>query len=336
MPPRPSAFAVLPGLIALLLLASLFGLVSGPAALGFKALWSGDSAAELILWQLRAPRVLLAGLIGAALALSGAAMQGLCRNPLADPSIIGVTSGASLGASVVIALAGLAGLGGALAGLSLLVAGAFAGGLAASILVYRLASTAQGVSVLSMLLAGLAIGALAGAINSGLAYLVDNEALRRISLWQMGSLGGANWTRVMVAALLVGPALLCLPREAPALNALLLGESEARHLGVDVQALKRRLITLVALAVAAAVALGGVIAFVGLLVPHLLRLRLGPDHRLLLPATALAGAALLVLADALARVLLAPAELPIGILTALLGAPLFLSLLRQRRLYLPA
>ncbi len=336
MPSRLPPYAVLPWLCALLLLAGLFGLASGPAPLAWQLLWNGDAAAELILWQLRAPRVLLAGLIGAALALSGAAMQGLCRNPLADPSIIGVTSGASLGASLVIALSGLIGLGGALAGLSLLVGGAFAGGLLASLLVYRLASTPQGVSVLSMLLAGLAIGALAGAINSGLAYLVDNEALRRISLWQMGSLGGANWTRVAVAAVLVGPALLWLPRDAPALNALLLGESEARHLGVDVTALKRRLILLVALAVAAAVALGGVIAFVGLLVPHLLRLWLGPDHRLLLPATALAGAALLILADALSRVLLAPAELPIGILTALLGAPLFLSLLRQRRLYLPA
>ncbi len=344
---RPSNCSVFGGLFAALVLAVFLGLVSGPASLNwrdFSGFWVGTAASSssldsaLIIWQLRLPRVLLGGLVGAVLALCGAATQGLFRNPLADPSIIGVTSGASLGASIVIALgASWTGLA-VLSGISALVLGAFCGGLAATGLVYRLASRTDGfggTSVLTMLLVGVAISALAGAINSGLAYVVDNESLRRMSLWRMGGLDGALWRDVRLALLLMLPGLLILPRYAGALNALLLGESEARHLGVRVSQVKRVVIVVVALAVAGAVALTGVIAFVGLVVPHMLRLWLGPDHRRLLPAAALAGAALLIFADALGRWLIAPAELPVGILTALLGAPLFLSLLRQRQVYLP-
>ncbi len=338
---HPSARKVLTGLTGLLLIGLALALGSGVTRLDWVALLrdplgQANAGQALILWQLRLPRVLLAGLIGAALAMTGAAMQGLFRNPLADPSIIGVTSGASLGASVVIAGLSMFGVGAGTLGLSGLIAGAFLGGLITSALVYRMASAGGGTSVVMMLLVGLAVAALAGAVNSALAFVVDNEALRRISLWQMGGLTGASWQQVQMAAVLMLPALLLLPRQALALDALLLGESEARHLGVDVTAVQRQLIVLVVLAVAAAVALAGVIAFIGLIVPHMLRLWLGPQHRLLLPASGLAGALLLVLADVLARSLLPPAELPLGILTALLGAPLFLSLLRQRQLFLPA
>ena len=182
----------------------------------------------------------------------------------------------------------------------------------AVILVYRLATSVTGTSVATMLLAGIAIGALAGAFNSLLSFVADDEMLRRISLWQMGSLDAANWPRVWIAAGAVAIVMTQLPRESSALNAFLLGESEARHLGISV-------------------AVAGMISFVGLIVPHIIRLLIGPDHRYLIPASALAGAMLLIVADAVARVVVAPAELPAGILTALLGAPFFLSLLAQKR-----
>ena len=258
-------------------------------------------------------------------------MQGLFRNPLADPSLIGVSSGASVGASLMIVTAGGFIKSGALLGLSLVAVGAFVGGFAATLLVYRLATSGIGTSVTTMLLAGIAIGALAGALNSLLSYFSDNDMLRQISLWQMGNLSGASWTKVIVmgavALLLMG----LFPRESKALNALLLGESEARHLGIDVQRVKRRLIVLTALGVGVSVALAGLVGFVGLIMPHIVRLAIGPDHRWLVPASALAGATLLLIADSLARIVVIPAELPTGILTALLGAPFFVALLLQQR-----
>ncbi len=275
-------------------------------------------------------------------------MQGLFRNPLADPSIIGVTSGASLGAGIAIVFGGAIGVGSthaALGGLSLLVAGAFVGGVLATALVYSLATTtnrrgklvagmaASGTSVATMLLVGIAITALAGAMNSLLAYVGDNEALRRISLWNMGGLDMASKQRVWLGVVIIAPVCLVLVRFAARLDALLLGESEARFLGIDVERMKRQLIALVALMVATSVALAGVIAFVGLVVPHMLRITIGPGHRLLLPCSALGGGLLLVLADTVARVALAPAEIPVGVLTALLGAPLFVSLLRRKNDY---
>ncbi len=286
----------------------------------------------LILSAIRLPRVVLAGLVGACLAVCGAVMQGLFRNPLADPSLIGVSSGASAGASVMIVFGGGVLISsGQLAGLSMVALGAFAGGFLAVILVYRLATNDSGTSVVTMLLAGIAISALAGALNSLFSFIADDDMLRRISLWQMGSLDAANWPRVWIAASACGLLALFLPRDAAALNAFLLGESEARHLGVPVQLVKRRLIALTAGAVGTAVAVSGIIAFVGLIVPHMIRLLIGPDHRYLIPGSALAGAILLIVADAFARVLVAPAELPVGILTALLGTPFFFSLLIHRR-----
>jgi iron complex transport system permease protein len=215
--------------------------------------------------------------------------------------------------------------------LSLVAVGAFVGGFAATLLVYRLATSGIGTSVTTMLLAGIAIGALAGALNSLLSYFSDNDMLRQISLWQMGNLSGASWLKVSIMGAVAIFLMLLFPRESKALNALLLGESEARHLGIDVQRVKRRLIVLTALGVGVSVALAGLVGFVGLIMPHIVRLAIGPDHRWLVPGSALAGATLLVIADSLARIVVIPAELPTGILTALLGAPFFVALLLQQR-----
>ncbi len=285
----------------------------------------------LIVGQIRLPRVLLAAVMGATLAISGAAMQGLFRNPLADPSLIGVTAGASLGAALVIVTGGnlLQGY----TGLTLVSAGAFAGGVIAVLFVYRLATSPNGTSVATMLLAGIAITALSGAIGSLLEFFADNDMLRRISVWKMGGLDGANYPRLLLATVVSSALLVALPRYALALNALLLGESEARHLGIRVDSIKVALITWVAIGVGTSVALVGTIAFVGLVVPHMIRMLAGPDHRYLMPASALAGALLLVVADTLARVLVAPTELPVGVITTIVGVPFFISLLRKRHHY---
>ena len=326
------------GLAIALPFALLIALMSGPvfiSPLDWPAIFfdPGASLREqdfLILSSIRLPRLLLGCFIGINLAVCGAAMQGLFRNSLADPSLIGVTSGASAGASCVIVLGG-GWLESAAAGLPLVAFGASDGGLIAVVIVYRIATSASGTAVATMLLAGIAISAVAGALNNLFSYFADNDMLRRISLWQMGSRDGANWYRVTIAFVVAGLLIAVLPRWSAGLNALLLGESEARHLGIDVERLKRRLIVLTAVGVGSAVALAGVIAFVGLVIPHVLRLLVGPDHRYVIPGSALAGAILLVLADSLARVIVAPAELPTGILTALLGAPVFFSLLWQQR-----
>jgi iron complex transport system permease protein len=307
---------------------AIMGLFSNDSS---RSSFSSSSQIHTILFDIRLPRILLALCLGVILAISGAVMQGLFRNPLADPSLIGVSGGASVGASIVIVMAGEWIQSGSALGLSAVAVGAFVGGFIATILVYRLATSEVGTSVTTMLLAGIAIGAIAGALNSLLSYFADNDMLRQISLWQMGNLSTANWSRVAmvaaVAALLGG----LFPWDSRALNALLLGESEARHLGIDVQRVKRRLIVLTALGIGTSVAMAGMIGFVGLIVPHAIRLLIGPDHRWLLPGSALAGGLLLIIADSLARVVVAPTELPTGILTALLGAPFFVALLIQRR-----
>lgn len=284
-----------------------------------------------ILFDIRLSRICLAFLIGAILAISGAVMQGLFRNPLAAPSLIGVSSGASVGASIVIVLAGTWLQNNALLGLSVVAVGAFVGSFLITLLVFRLSTSTLGTSVTTMLLAGIAISALGGAVNSLLSYFADNEMLRQISIWQMGNLSTANWARVSVVAVVAVFVLVLFPRESKSLNALLLGESEARHLGIDVQRVKKKLILLTTLGIGTAVAVAGMIGFVGLIVPHMVRLLIGPDHRWLLPVSALAGGILLLIADTLARVIIAPVELPTGILTAILGAPFFIMLLIQQR-----
>ena len=324
-------------LLILLPVVALFSLTVGTVSISWLealgAIFGNASSAQIdtILFDIRLPRILLAIFVGAVLASTGAVMQGLFRNPLADPSLIGVSSGASVGASIMIVTAGGAIQGGALVGLSLVSIGAFVGGFLATLLVYRLATSGMGTSVTTMLLAGIAIGALAGALNSLLSYFSDNDMLRQISLWQMGNLSGASWLKVSIMGVVAVLSMSLFPRDSKALNALLLGESEARHLGINVQWVKRRLITLTALGVGVSVAVAGLVGFVGLIMPHIIRLMIGPDHRWLIPASGLAGAVLLVIADSLARVVVIPAELPTGILTAILGAPFFVILLLQQR-----
>lgn len=286
---------------------------------------------KTILLDIRLPRIFLAMLIGAVLAISGAVMQGLFRNSLAAPSLIGVSSGASVGASIVIVLAGAWLQNNTTFGLSLVAIGAFIGSFLITILVYRLSTSELGTSVTTMLLAGIAVSALAGAVNGLLSYYADNEMLRQISIWQMGNLSAASWPKVFVIAIVGLLVLSLFPRESKSLNALLLGESEARHLGIDVQYVKRKLILLTTLGIGTAVAVGGMIGFVGLIVPHIIRLLIGPDHRWLLPVSALAGGLLLLIADTIARIIISPIELPTGILTAILGAPFFIMLLVQQR-----
>jgi iron complex transport system permease protein len=284
-----------------------------------------------IVREIRLPRVLLAAIMGANLAICGAAMQGLFRNPLADPSLIGVTAGASLGAAIAI-VAGAHQLQG-IGILSVVSVGAFIGGVLAVLFVYRLATTSSGTSVATMLLAGIAITALAGACSSLLEFFADNTLLRRISLWKMGGLDGAGAAELWLGFVVTAVLCIVIPRYADGLNALLLGESEARHLGIDVARTKLALVLLVAIGVGTSVALVGTIAFVGLVVPHIVRLLIGPRHQALLPCSAMAGSLLLVVADTVSRTAVAPTELPVGIVTAILGVPFFISLLRQRHQY---
>lgn len=297
-----------------------------PALLKEAVAGSGSTYQSLALWQIRIPRIALGILIGAALAQSGAAMQGLMRNPLADPGLVGVASGAALAAAAAIVF----GSGLALPMHLTAPVAAFAGGLIAAWLVIWLSSSNGRTSVTTMLLSGLAINAIAGAGIGFLAYIANDTALRSVTYWMFGSLGKAGWPELRIALPLLLIPLLLIPRTAGPLNALQLGEAEAQHLGVNVEALKRRLLALIVVAVAISVSLAGIVGFVGLVVPHLVRLALGPDHRRVLPVSALAGALLLLLADTASRSLFMPAELPIGILTALIGGPFFLFLLMRQ------
>lgn len=324
---------VLVGLVALSL-----GATGVPVARVFSVLkdaLTGEAAAAgdaLIVLQVRLPRLLLGLLIGAALASSGALMQGLFRNPLADPGLVGVSAGAALAAAATITLgdALLAPLIGPLP-FSALPIGAFFGGLITTFGLYLIATRNGRTSIATMLLAGVAFGALSGAVMGLFSYLSDDRQLRDLSFWSLGSLSGSTWTKVAAAAPLILPMLLAMPFLARGLNALSLGEAEAFHLGIPVQRIKALAILLVAVAVGASVACAGMIGFVGIVVPHVLRLAAGADHRMLLPASALLGASLLVAADTVARTVAAPAELPIGILTAAIGAPFFLWLLLRRQ-----
>jgi len=304
---------------------------AGLRLLGLPVAGDNLQQAELILGQIRVPRTLLGLAVGAVLALSGVAMQGLFRNPLADPGLVGVSSGAALGAAIaIIAGASLGGMPPVLEPYVLSIF-AFTGGLAVTGIVYRLGRREGQTSVGIMLLAGVAMTALAGSIIGLFTYLADDAALRTLTFWNLGTLNGASYARLWPLLMVCVLVILWLPRRAKALNALLLGESEARHLGIEVERLKRELVLCIALGVGAAVAAAGLIGFVGLIVPHLVRLIAGPDHRVVLPASALAGATLLLFADVFARLVLTPAELPIGIVTAFIGAPFFLFLLVRGR-----
>lgn len=290
-----------------------------------------DARDALIVLEIRLPRTLLGLVVGAGLAVSGAVMQGLFRNPLADPGLVGVTAGAGFAAvaTIVLGTAFLLPILGSYMFYALPVS-AFAGGLITTVLLYTIATRQGRTSVATMLLAGIAIAALAAAGTGMLIFMSDDRQLRDFTFWTLGSLAGATWEKVAVASAFLAVVLAALPALAASLDALLLGEGEARHLGVPVQTMKRVAIFAVAAAVGASVAVAGPIGFVGIVVPHLLRLVIGPRHAGLLPTSALLGAALLVSADMVARTVVAPAELPIGIVTAILGAPFFLWLLLRQ------
>ena len=287
---------------------------------------------RIIVMDIRLPRAVLGVLIGAALAVSGAVMQGLFRNPLADPGLVGVSAGASLGAvSVIVLGATVLAPYTALMGNQALPVAAFVGGLVTTLVLYRI-STRQGrTSVATMLLAGIALGAMAMAFTGLLIFLADDRQLRDLTFWGLGSLAGATWAKILAAGPIMIAGLLAAPFLARGLNALSLGEATANHLGIPVQRMKYVAIVSVAASVGASVAVSGGIGFVGIVVPHLLRLLIGPDNRYLLPASALLGASLLLLADAVSRTIVAPAELPIGIVTAAVGAPFFLWILLRKR-----
>ncbi|MDR1187431.1 MAG: iron ABC transporter permease [Bifidobacteriaceae bacterium] len=285
--------------------------------------------ADAVLMSIRLPRLALAALSGAALATAGAVMQGVFRNPLAEPGVVGVSSGAAAAACGGIAL-GAGTVAGALAPWT--IAGlAFAGGLGTTLLVYALARSNGRTEVVTLVLTGVAVNAVAGAAIAMFVFLADTSAREEIIFWQLGSLNGTRWQYVAVAAPIVLAATVAAMTLARQLDLLALGERSARHLGVDVERLRLGAIVLVALLTAAAVAFSGVIAFVGLVVPHLIRMVAGPGHRLLLPASALGGAVLLMAADLVARTAVDYADLPIGMLTSLVGGPFFFYLLRRTR-----
>jgi iron complex transport system permease protein len=259
-------------------------------------------------------------------------MQGLFRNPPADPGLVGVSAGAALGAIAAIVRDGLLPVGlAAVTGIYHVPLAAFFGGWASTILLYRVATRSGRTSVTTMLLAGIALGALTGAVSGLLVYPADDAQLRELTFWGPGSLAAASWTKLAVAGPVMALALLAAPMLARGLDGLALGEAAAHLMGLAVQRVKRAAVLSVAAAVGAAVAVSGGIGFVGIVVPHLLRLAIGPGHAILLPASALLGATFLVGADVISRIVVAPAELPIGIVTAIIGGPVFLWLLLRMR-----
>lgn len=326
-------------LSVLAILVSVFSLSSGATTVSLPDMLSKWASGQeltrierVVLFDIRLPRLLTGLCVGAALAMSGAVLQGLFRNPLAEPGIVGVSAGAGLGAILAIVLGGMLPmvfLGSV--GAHLVPIAAFVFGWATTILLYRV-STRQGhTSIATMLLAGIALAAMTGAVSGLLIYVADDDQLRDLTFWGLGSLAGASWVKLSVAAPIMLIAVLGAGFLGKGLNALALGEATAHHIGIEVQRLKNLAILAVAAATGAAVAVSGGIGFVGIVVPHLLRLATGPDHRALLPNAALLGASLLVLADMISRTVVAPSELPIGIVTAVIGSPVFLwILLRQR------
>ncbi len=343
---RPPARLVLSAGVVLLAISFVAGSARGAYAISpfdllnvvwgvFTGFFSGQSPTSpdaMVFLNIRLPRLLLGMAAGAALGLSGALMQGLFRNPLADPGLIGVSSGAALAAGVTIVMGSLwfPELPRTLGSWTLVLM-AFIGSLGVTLLVYGLSQQDGATRVGLMLLAGIAINALAGAGLGFLSFLASDEQLRSLQFWLLGSLGGARWSAVVLVGsivLMAGCAGLAL---AKPLNAIALGEAQAALLGVPVERVKRFAVLVTALAVGAVTATTGIIGFVGLVAPHCVRLVAGPDHRVVLPGSALLGAALVLLADSVARTAVKPAELPLGVLTAFVGVPFFLLLLRHFR-----
>ncbi len=280
---------------------------------------------EAIVWVIRLPRMIMAALVGAGLGISGAALQGLFRNPLADPGLIGVSSGAAFAVALCVIL-GISSW-----GFFAQPIAAFIGGLALTMLIYVFASRGGRAQMATMLLVGIAVNAMLGAAISLIIAFSDDEELRDIVFWTLGSLGGTLWAFVYSAGPLILIGVFVLVRQSGALNLLSLGDAEARHLGLPVQRTQILIVIAAALATGASVAVAGIIGFIGLIAPHIVRLAVGPDHRRLIPASALAGAILVLGADLAARTIVEPAELPLGVLTAFIGTPIFLYLIDRAR-----
>lgn len=327
-------------LAALLVVVMAFSITSGASDASvwnlISALFGNEGAISsrdyTIITAVRLPRMLLGMFIGAGLAVSGLIMQGLFRNPLADPGLVGVSAGASLGAVSIIVIGGtvLAPLT-ALLGIYSLQIFAFLGGLATTFTLYIVATRSGQTAMATMLLAGIAIAAFAGAITGVFIYVANDAQLRDVTFWGLGSLAGSNWTKVWASLPIIGAAIVGALFLSDGLNRMALGEASARHLGLDIQRFKISSIVIVAAATGASVAVSGGIGFVGIVVPHILRLIIGPNHKYLIPASILLGASFLLIADAVARTIVAPAELPIGIITAAVGGPFFLWVLLTRR-----
>jgi iron complex transport system permease protein len=324
-------------LLVVIIAAAMIGAAGIPAQrlLAALGLINGDPAMierdRLILWSIRLPRVAAGLIVGMLLAVSGAMMQGLFRNPLADPGLLGVSGGAALAAAIAIVIGDKL-----LTTVTLpiplgLPLAAFAGALTTTAVLYRFATREGHTSIAVLLLSGLAIGALTSAAIGFLIYTADDRQLRDITFWMLGSLAGATWAKVLALTPFLLLVLFVSQYIARGLDLFVLGEAEAFHSGVEVEKMKRLGIVIVAAAAGAAVSISGVVGFVGIIVPHLLRLIIGPGHRWLLPCSALLGAMLLLGADTIARTIVAPAELPIGIITAIIGAPFFLVLLLRQR-----
>jgi len=310
--------------------AELLSIITNNIGITDVANFKSQQAAVLL--NIRLPRVMLGVLIGAGLGVSGAAIQGLFRNPLAEPGLIGITSGATLFAVLMIVMEvsvfkKLSGM----IGFYALSLSAFTGACITAMVVYRLAHRNGKTDITTLLLSGIAINALAGSLTGLLTYMATDEQLRTITFWSLGSLGGASWETVTGILPFILIPVFALPFLAKSLNALALGDAQALHMGIDVVMVKRIIIILATIAVGASVSVAGTIGFIGLIIPHMLRMIFNADHRLVIPGSALMGAALLTAADLISRTIVAPAELPIGILTALIGTPVFLYIIITER-----
>lgn len=320
------SFSVFIGLMLMLGALVLVGVSQGALNITFSALL--DAQYRDIWFNIRLPRVLLAVLVGGALATAGVIMQGLFRNPMADPGLLGVSSGSALmvGVAIIFPVS--------LPAVLLLykeLIFAVAGSLVVCAVIFMISLRHNHGGMMQLLLAGIAINALCGASIGVLSYVSDEQQLRQLTLWMMGSLGQAQWSTLLVAASFVIPAIIATGWLTKTLNLLQLGDEEAHYLGVNVRRKRQQLLLLSSLLVGAAVSVSGVIGFIGLVIPHLMRMIIGADHRWLLPCATLAGACLLLLADTLARTLVQPAEMPVGLLTSLLGGPWFLWLILRTR-----
>ena len=313
-----------------LILSLLFSIDVGAVKVSILDIISGDAhdLDKHVLLNIRLPRIVLGLIVGSALSICGASMQGLFRNPLADPGLIGITSGAALSVAVVIVLFPF--LLDGLVGLYALSAAAFAGAILIAIIITLIAGKSNQLSIVHVLLCGIAINSIAGSLTGLLTYFSTDDQLRTLTFWTMGSLSGSMWAQVIVCLSLVVPCLIILRKCAVGLNLLSLGEEPAVFVGLNYQKLKLCILITVSIATGVCVAVSGFIGFIGLIVPHLIRQFVGADHKYLLPLSALAGAVLLVFSDVVARIIIAPAEMPVGLITSSIGGPIFLIIIMKQ------